>query len=225
MADDVLVVEVADRVATVTMSRPQARNALNRDLRRALHRGMLELDANDDVDAVVLTGATHGLTTVDAPFIVVPGLYPAAVDPRFGPLSGLDPGYLTTQPNTRYHAFYEPASVDPAVVAYDETTKGTVTSAELQNYPLILREPLDIRVPVFLTVGEQDTLFCGPALGGAPCTSEEDLIAFEGPRLGANVPSIDAYILPAAGHDMNPMLNAPLYFDAVVDWLETTVLP
>jgi enoyl-CoA hydratase len=57
MADDVLVVEVADRVATVTMSRPQARNALNRDLRRALHRGMLELDANDDVDAVVLTGA------------------------------------------------------------------------------------------------------------------------------------------------------------------------
>ena len=57
MTDDVLVVEVADRVATVTLNRPQARNALNRDLRRALHRGMLALDADDGVDAVVLTGA------------------------------------------------------------------------------------------------------------------------------------------------------------------------
>ena len=76
----------------------------------------------------------------DAPFTVVPGLYPAAADPRFGPLSGLDPGYLTTQPGTRYHAFYEPAQVDPAVVAYDEMTKGTVTSAELQTYPLILND-------------------------------------------------------------------------------------
>jgi enoyl-CoA hydratase len=57
MTDDVLVVEVADRVATVTLNRPQARNALNRDLRRALHKGMLALDADDGVDAVVLTGA------------------------------------------------------------------------------------------------------------------------------------------------------------------------
>jgi pimeloyl-ACP methyl ester carboxylesterase len=179
----------------------------------------------DDVDAVVLTGATHGLTTIDAPYIVVPGLYPAALDPRFGPLSGLDPGYLTTQPDTRYHAFYEPAQIDPAVVRYDEMTKGTVTSAEIQTYPLILNEPLDIRVPVFLTIGELDTLFCGPALGGAPCTTEEVLIAFEGPYLGPNVPSIDAYILRAAGHDMNPMLNAPLYFSAVLGWLKATVLP
>ncbi len=80
--------------------------------------------------------------------------------------------------------------------------------------------PLDIRVPVFLTVGEVDSLFCGPALGGAPCTSEQALIAFEGPRLGPNVPSIDAYILPAAGHDMNQMLNAQLYMEAVLDWLD-----
>jgi pimeloyl-ACP methyl ester carboxylesterase len=179
----------------------------------------------DDVDAVVLTGATHGLTTVDAPFIVVPGLYPAVADPRFGLFSGLDAGYLTTQPGTRYHAFYEPAAVDPAVVNYDELTKGTVTASELQNYPLILAEPLDIRVPVFLTIGQLDTLFCGPALGGADCSSEAALIAFEGPHLGPNVPSIDAYILPAAGHDMNPMLNARLYFAATLAWIKATVAP
>ena len=57
MTDDVLVVEVADRVATVTMNRPQARNALNRELQRALYQGMLALETDDGVDAVVLTGA------------------------------------------------------------------------------------------------------------------------------------------------------------------------
>jgi enoyl-CoA hydratase len=55
--DDVLLVEVADRVATVTLNRPRARNALNRELRRALHAGMLALDADDGVDVIILTGA------------------------------------------------------------------------------------------------------------------------------------------------------------------------
>ena len=66
-----------------------------------------------------------------------------------------------------------------------------------------------------------------PQLGGAPCNeTRSELIAFEGPHLWApNVPSIDAYILPAAGHDMNPMLNAQLYFAAVLDWIEATVVP
>jgi enoyl-CoA hydratase len=54
---DVLLVDVADRVATVTLNRPGARNALNRALRRALHRSMRALDADDAVDVVVLTGA------------------------------------------------------------------------------------------------------------------------------------------------------------------------
>jgi enoyl-CoA hydratase len=58
MADDpVLLVEVADRVATLTLNRPGARNALNRDLRKALHRAVLDLDADDEVDVLILTGA------------------------------------------------------------------------------------------------------------------------------------------------------------------------
>lgn len=57
MSDDVLLVERSDQVATVTLNRPDARNALNADLRRALHRTMGELDADADVAAVVLTGA------------------------------------------------------------------------------------------------------------------------------------------------------------------------
>jgi enoyl-CoA hydratase len=56
-ADDLVLVTVADSVATVTLNRPDARNALNRALRKALPRTLKELDARDDVAAIVLTGA------------------------------------------------------------------------------------------------------------------------------------------------------------------------
>lgn len=56
-ADDLVLVTVADSVATVTLNRPDARNALNRALRKALPRALQELDARDDVAAIVLTGA------------------------------------------------------------------------------------------------------------------------------------------------------------------------
>lgn len=54
---DVLGLDVSDRVATVTLDRPAARNALDRELRRALHRTMHDLDGDDGVDVVILTGA------------------------------------------------------------------------------------------------------------------------------------------------------------------------
>ncbi|MEY2402915.1 MAG: enoyl-CoA hydratase [Acidimicrobiaceae bacterium] len=57
MAEDVLLVDVADRVATVTLNRPAARNALNRDLRAAIPRAVKELEADDSVDVLILTGA------------------------------------------------------------------------------------------------------------------------------------------------------------------------
>jgi enoyl-CoA hydratase len=53
---DVLTVETAERVAVVTLDRPDKRNALNADLLRALHEAMTELDAADDVDVIILTG-------------------------------------------------------------------------------------------------------------------------------------------------------------------------
>lgn len=53
---DLVLVEVADAVATVTLNRPEARNALNRELRKALPSTLLELDGRDDVAAIVLTG-------------------------------------------------------------------------------------------------------------------------------------------------------------------------
>ncbi len=54
---DVVLVEVGDAVATVTLNRPEARNALSRELRKALPATLRELDERDDVRAIVLTGA------------------------------------------------------------------------------------------------------------------------------------------------------------------------
>jgi enoyl-CoA hydratase len=52
-----VLVEVADRVATITLNRPEARNALNRAVRKALPAAIEQCDADDDVDVMILTGA------------------------------------------------------------------------------------------------------------------------------------------------------------------------
>lgn len=57
MSDDVILLDVADGIATVTLNRPQAMNALNRALRRRLAEVMRAVDADDSVCAVILTGA------------------------------------------------------------------------------------------------------------------------------------------------------------------------
>src|SRR6478735_5967921 len=57
MSDDVVLVDIADRVAVITLNRPEARNALNRDVRRALPAAIPACDENDDVDVMILTGA------------------------------------------------------------------------------------------------------------------------------------------------------------------------
>jgi enoyl-CoA hydratase len=54
---DVVLYEVADRVATVTLNRPEARNALSAEVRRALPEALRRADGDDEVDVVVLTGA------------------------------------------------------------------------------------------------------------------------------------------------------------------------
>jgi enoyl-CoA hydratase len=54
---DVVLVEVDGPVATVTLNRPAARNALSRELRKAVYVTLRDLDARDDLSAIVLTGA------------------------------------------------------------------------------------------------------------------------------------------------------------------------
>jgi enoyl-CoA hydratase len=57
VADDVVLLDVADSVATITLNRPEARNALSRQVLRELPAKVQECDRRDDVRAVILTGA------------------------------------------------------------------------------------------------------------------------------------------------------------------------
>ncbi|HEV3226413.1 MAG TPA: enoyl-CoA hydratase [Acidimicrobiales bacterium] len=54
---DVVIVDVTDRVATITLNRPEARNALSSEVLRVLPHAVQEADERDDVDVLVLTGA------------------------------------------------------------------------------------------------------------------------------------------------------------------------
>lgn len=54
---EVVLVEIADGVATVTLNRPQAMNALSSELRRELAAAMRRVNEDPDVRVVILTGA------------------------------------------------------------------------------------------------------------------------------------------------------------------------
>lgn len=180
---------------------------------------------NPEVDAVVLTGATHNIREIESPLRVSAPLYPSFLDPAYS-YQAYDPGYLTIRPGTRADPYYAPdTNYDERVLAADEKIKGTVTFSELNNYPAIFRTPLDIRVPVFLLIGTKDGIFCSLAAGdmGAPCDTAEHLIASEGPKLGSSVPSVDAYVIPGSGHAINAVYTSRQSFKAVQDWVHRTV--
>lgn len=54
---DVLLIETQDRIRTLTLNRPQARNALSSELRKLFFQALRDAEADDDVDVVILTGA------------------------------------------------------------------------------------------------------------------------------------------------------------------------
>jgi enoyl-CoA hydratase len=57
MSDDVVLVEIDRRVAVITLNRPEKRNALNRAVQQRVPEVVAQLDADDGVDVLVLTGA------------------------------------------------------------------------------------------------------------------------------------------------------------------------
>jgi enoyl-CoA hydratase len=57
MTDEVVLVEIEGAVATVTLNRPGAMNALSRAMRQQLAAAMYRLEADADVRVVILTGA------------------------------------------------------------------------------------------------------------------------------------------------------------------------
>lgn len=55
--DSVVLLEVEDRIATITLNRPEARNALSSEVLAVLPRLIERAGTDDDVDVVILTGA------------------------------------------------------------------------------------------------------------------------------------------------------------------------
>ena len=52
-----LLIAKQDGIAVLTLNRPEAMNALSRDLRRALHDGLKAVEADPEVRVIILTGA------------------------------------------------------------------------------------------------------------------------------------------------------------------------
>src|SRR6187397_1317110 len=55
--DKVLLIDTEERVRTLTLNRPQSRNALSSALRRQFFAALREAEADEAVDVVILTGA------------------------------------------------------------------------------------------------------------------------------------------------------------------------
>jgi enoyl-CoA hydratase len=79
MAYETVLYEVSNRVATITLNRPQALNALSPTLEAEMHQALDEADADEGVRAIILTGAGRAFSAG----------YDVA--PREGEQSRLDP--------------------------------------------------------------------------------------------------------------------------------------
>jgi pimeloyl-ACP methyl ester carboxylesterase len=164
-----------------------------------------------DVDGVVLTGASHTITPALNEVFAV--LYPANLDPRF---PGAPNGYLTTLPGSRDVFYYQP-SRDPLVLAIDEQTKETVTTAELDTaVPALFLSP-GIHVPVLVVVGDHDRAFCGEPTCSASGSLDDEASFF------APDACVETAAISGAGHDLNLQFQAPIAYDAVLSWMNRRV--
>ena len=54
---DLVLTDARDRIATITLNRPEARNALSSALLKAMTATLRDAQASDEVDVIILTGA------------------------------------------------------------------------------------------------------------------------------------------------------------------------
>jgi enoyl-CoA hydratase len=98
---DVILTDLDEGIAVVTINRPEARNALNREVQDRLPEVLRALDDDDDVDVVILTGADPAFSAgVDLKELaagdrelVLPrhdrGLLPPRTKPLIGAVNGV----------------------------------------------------------------------------------------------------------------------------------------
>ena len=99
-------VDVGERIATVTINRPEARNALTAAMRRDFGALMPALGEDDAVDVVVLTGVDPAFCSgVDLKDRLADGTVPPRVEPnpaavlRSMPIPVIAPRLPTRKPN------------------------------------------------------------------------------------------------------------------------------
>jgi hypothetical protein len=165
-----------------------------------------------DVDALVLTGLTHSVGTAFVTDFEA-ALRPAAlVDPRrFGELPL---GYLTTVPGGNEPSYYKP-NADPAVMAYDEAHKQTMTDGEDLTIPTGVLDTLGITAPVLSMVGQYDVEFCGPV---RDCSNPLSLMSLE-PTFYPAAKSFQLKVVPDAAHNLNLQRNAQTTFGDITSWV------
>jgi pimeloyl-ACP methyl ester carboxylesterase len=179
---------------------------------------LAEASAYHDVDGVVLTGISHAVTSSAANALQ---FVQANQDPRFAG-QNLDDDYMTTVPGTRGSAFYYLPVTDPRVLALDEATKETVTTAELNSFgpTLAPATSLAIHVPVLIVNGQFDQLVCGD--GFAICVSGAALAAAEAPFFAPEA-CLQTVVTPRSGHDLNLEPSAPATYAAIRAWSDAYV--
>lgn len=101
MSDEVLV-SVDDGIMTITLNRPEARNAANKALAEGVAKALDELDNNDDIRVAILTGANKtfcsgmdlkGFVRGESPFVPERGFAGITEAPPRKPIIAAVEGY------------------------------------------------------------------------------------------------------------------------------------
>ena len=94
---DELLCRVDERVATITLNRPEKRNALSDNLTPALRQTLLDLESHSDVGCIVITGTGTAFCAGGD----IGGMGGARSDPdapKPTPNSGLENSYTSKKP-------------------------------------------------------------------------------------------------------------------------------
>lgn len=186
---------------------------------------VLEAANFQDVDGVLLAALTHHLDLVDSGKDGILSFYPAILDPLLARRLP-DPGYLTTEPGTRYKAFHKPGQPVAGAIDYDESTKDVFSATEAADaIGVTIMSPYTILInaPVLVALGGQDELFCSPLPVATDCSSAQALLAQETPFYNPNA-RLRTYLLPGTyGHSFNFAPNAWEFAQAATRWADELV--
>lgn len=174
------------------------------------------------IEGVVLSGT---MTKTNAEFLpkLAVNYFPANQDPKFKDLN-LPDAYLTTKPGTRGASFYNVDYAKKEVIDVDEATKQTGTPTERATIA-VTRDPnltKRVRVPVLLTVGSKDLLFCNDKDTALSCANDEAVMNREKDNYSPQA-CLEAFALQQSGHDMNLHPNAQDWYKRTNDWLAKRV--